>query len=621
MENNNFKRKLKNINEVILDNLIKKNYLHNNQKGGNVNTTVELKQTQSHLLKTLKQINNVSVPNASIFNSSFDELNKELKNMNDKFLILNSNKYVTSDTKSIFNDFSNFDKVLNDVSGSKIDISYKNDHKISTPLKLNVESLNKIDSLLNEIGKLLDFKEREEKISVNQINKLDVHKLEPIKDFIERTEKIDLSKVNFNTLKPGEMKSLDNFQERTEKINLTKISNLQAQKDKIDFAERKETIDLQKIEKLTPINLGSNIFDFTERKEQIDIKNILDLNPETSSSSLDLDVNLYENKLIVSQEYIDKNYDIIHSKVISIMKEFDILEKILVNIQARISYLKLEFNTAKIKDITKKLIVIEENDEDEFEIIDGLDTFITIPKISFENKFIIVEDRKYPLNSDPMYTQPEFVETIYNQLGGTIYNQLGGTIYNQLGGTMNKYFHVAMKYNEILKRRTVIIKIKRTIEEYNILYIQFYYYQFFLLHNVNKFYTNSVETKGKLPIYKSLTYNTVEQFWKILYRLNEVINDPTTLFTNINSRERTVHSIFYFRYYIIIKILFEFFRTIKETWDKNKDRKYKVNLFKYDISEENQEIKDLTKCIVIFNVSYPIFVNYGNTFMRKPATI
>jgi len=603
MENNNFKRKIKNINEVILDNLIKKKYLHNIQRGGNINTTVELKKTQSHLLKTLKEIDNVKVPNASIFNNSFDELNNELQKINDKFLIMNSNKYVKSEAKSILNEFTNFDKVLNDISGGVIEMSYKNDHKITTPLTLKVDSLNKVDSLINEIGKLLDFKEREEKVSVNKIEKIDVKKLEPMKDFIERTEKINLAK--FNELTPEQMKSLDNFEERKETVNLRNIKNLKTSNIPLDFEERKEQVDLKTFSKLTPVAPGNKIFDYTERKEKVDLKNILDLNPETSSSDINFDVKIYENKLRLSQEYVDKNYDKINAKIEKIVKEFDLLEQILTNIEARISYFKLEFNTKKIKDLIE-LIVIEDIEENDLEPIDGLDELIDIPKVSFTNKSIMVNNRKYPLDSDPIYTQPEFIETLYNQTAGN----------------MDKYFYIAMKYNEILKRKGIIYKLKKAIEEYNVLYIQYYYYQFYMLNNVNKFYSGLPNNGGKLPIYQNLNYKTVESFWKILYRLNEVISEPISIFSDINSRERTVHSIFYFRYFIIIKILFEFFNSIKELWDKkNIDKNYKVNLFKYDLSKNNQQMKDLTRCIVIFNLSYNIFLNYGQVFMKKPDTI
>lgn len=516
MENNNFKRKIKNINEVIIDNLLNKKHLHSNkknilknQKGGN--SKVELKNTQSHLLKTIKGLDNITVPNASTFNETFKEISNQLNKINNNFLFLTSNKYLESSPKSFYDELTNFDKFLNDISGGKVEMTYKNDFKINKPLKLNLDSINKLDISIKDIGKILYL-------------------------------------------------------------------------DKGKF------------------------------------------------SNLDINSLPFDNNLKISQNFIDKNYDIINEKIKRILKQFEIIDQLIKNIEVRILYFKSEFSDIKIKNIVKDLIVITKDDENEFEEIDGFNELIKIPKSSFENKFIIIDNKKYSLDDDPIYTQPEFVELIKEQTGENIKEQTAGS--------MDKYLDIAIKYNEIIRKRDMINKLKKTVEEYNIIYIQYYYYQFYLLTNINNFYTGNLETKGKLPIYKNLSYKSVETYWKILSELNKIIDEPNKIFSNINSRERTVQSVFYFRYFIIIKILFQFFNTIKEIWDKKElDKTYKAKLFsdKYDrqlnlekvqvvgkLGEEVkklQEIKDFTKYILIFNLSYSVLLSYSNSFMRKAETI
>lgn len=495
---NNFKRKIKNINEVILDNLIiKKNSSHTknkntftNQKGGFFKTTVDLKKTQSELLKTIKNFEDIKIPKTPAVKYTFDDINKELTKISKHFLFLSNNKFIESKPEVFFDGFTNFDKLMNDISGGKIENGYDNNHKLATPLKLNLDSLN---FLVDDIDDLINFKERTEKISIQKI-----------------------------------------------------------------------------LEKQIP--------------------------------QMDIDTDQFINKLKQSSSYIEKNYETIQTRIKKILDEFKLIEKILVNIERRIAFFKLEFDTNKIRDIVERQIIIEEIEEEEFEELNGLDELIEIPKVSFQNKFIVINGKKYELDSDAIYTNPEFVDIIHNQTGGSI----------------DKYIEIAIKYKHIIKKRELIPRLQKKVEEYNIIYIQYYYYQFYILNNVNKFYTGNKETQGILPIYKNLTYTSVETFWKILYKLNEVIDNPKEIFSDIDSRERTVHAVFYFKYFIIIKILFEFFNTIKKVWDNKKlDKKYKVNLLDYD----EKENKDIIKYILLFNLSYAVFVNYSNAFMRKIPTL
>lgn len=510
----NYTRNLRKNYDYILENLVGKRKNLNLTGGG---TVIDLKNTQTELLKTLNNIETAKETSAkNISNSNnnkslsviLSSLDSELQKLNEKF---KDNKYISSD-KSLFNNLPQFDQFLNDVSGSNINFTYKNDYKINPLLKLNFQNINKVDSLLKETGKLLNFKERNEKISINPIEKLE----------------------------PSHIEIIDNFKERDEFINL------------------------ENIDKLKP--------------------NIKDI---------DLDENIYKNNFSVTNDYIFENYNSTKQFLDSIEHELIYLGKIMNDLKVRITYFKNEMNPINIKENVDKFIKIEKIDFPEMEIINGLDYEIKFTD-SFPDKNIYIKN--ILLDNDEIYTNEAFIQKIYEQNGS--------------GENLNDYFNLAIKYTELLKKRKIIKELTQVIEEYNLIYIQYYYYQFFILKNINKF-NISRSDKGEHIIYQSLTIKSILTYWKILYNLNEIISKPEDIFSDINSRRQSVHSIFFFRYYYIIKNLLVFFSSIKELYEKGTyDETYGINLFKYSNTIE------ISKYILLFNFCYNILLNYEESFCK-----
>jgi len=65
----------------------------------------------------------------------------------------------------------------------------------------------------------------------------------------------------------------------------------------------------------------------------------------------------------------------------------------------------------------------------------------------------------------------------------------------------------------------------------------------------------------------------------------------------------------YFKYFIIIKILFVFFNSIKNKWASNSSipDNFKISIFHYEItSSSNIGIKEISKYFLLFNLVYPI---------------
>ena len=548
MKKNNT-RNLKKSDDYILENLVGKRN-RQIQLGGT--TTVDLKKTQSELLKSLKNIEPVKSPGHSNNNKSLakilSSLDSKLQELNNNFTNIKTNKYVSTNEMP---ELSEFDKFINDISGANINFTYKNDYKINPLLKLNFQNIEKVNLLLKELEKVVNFKEREEKISLNNVNKLN----------------------------PDELKQLSNFKERLEKLSLDNIDKLKVTNDLTNFKERIEKISINSIEKIKP---DTDMYDFKERTEFINLENINNLTPD-SDSSLELDASIYENKLQITNDYMFQNSNYTKEFINRIENELVYIEKIVKDLKIRIIYFKNEMNPIKIKEEVTKFIKIEKIDIPEFETVTGLDHDIKFNQVNLIDKEITIKNNKYSMSNEEIFTNEEFL------------------IQSGSGEKLNDFFNVAMKYNELLKKRKIIIELKQVIEEYNLIYIQYYYYQLFIIKNINRF-------KGENKIYQILNKKSLLTYLNILNKLNDIILKPEDIFSDINSRQRNVHSIFFFRYYHVIKILFVFFNTIKEVWEKNNyDETYKINFY---------DSKEMAKYIIIFNFSYKILLKYEDEFLQ-----
>jgi len=548
MKKNNT-RNLKKSDNYILENLVEKRKLKI-QLGGT--TTVDLKKTQSELLKSLKNIPTIKDSGNSNNNESLGKillsLDSELQKLNNNFTNIKTNKYVSSNEMP---ELSEFDKFINDISGANINFTYKNNYKVNPLLKLNFQNIENINLLLKELEQIVNFKEREEKISLNNVYKLN----------------------------PDELKKLSNFKERLEKLSLDNIDKLKVSNDLNNFKERIEKISINSIEKIKP---DTDIYNFKERIESINLENINNLTPN-SNSSLELDASIYENKLKITDDYMVQNFNYKKEFINRIENELIYIEKIVKDLKVRITYFKNEMNPNKIKAEVTRFIKIEKIDIPEFETVTGLNNNLKFNEIHLIDKEITIKNNKYSMSNEEIFTNEEFL------------------IQSGSGEILNDYFNVAMKYNELLKKRKIIIELKQVIEEYNLIYIQYYYYQLFIIKNINRF-------KGENKIYQILNKNSLLTYTNILNKLNDIILKPEDIFSDINSRQRNVHSIFFFRYYHVIKILFVFFNTIKEVWEKNNyNETYKINLY---------DSKELAKYIIIFNFSYKILLKYKDQFLQ-----
>jgi hypothetical protein len=344
------------------------------------------------------------------------------------------------------------------------------------------------------------------------------------------------------------------------------------------------------IESARPIN-------FEEFDTKIKIDNILgiktDINPD--DFKIDYDINKEE-----TYKYIDKNYDIIDSKIKSIEKTIVYFTRINKDLQIRIRYFNMEMDETKMKETVDKFLIIEETNQLEIEKIDGFDEKFKIPVLPEEDTKVILKGKIHDLIDNDYYGDAQFVENVFKQK--TDLYQMGGL--SQKNG-YEKYIEVSIRYNKLIKERQIINELRKTVDEYNLIYIQHYYYQLYILQNINKFHNNQRE------IYKFISKSSVENFFKILDRINDIILTPDKLFTEIESRQRTVHMIFFYRYYIVIKILFNFFKSVKTLWEnKNINPNYKINVLAHD----NQDIQ---KYLIIFNLFYPILAKYGLLFIKS----
>ena len=120
-----------------------------------------------------------------------------------------------------------------------------------------------------------------------------------------------------------------------------------------------------------------------------------------------MDVNVYKNKLGLTNEYIFENYNSTKKFLNSVEHELIYLGKITKDLKVRILYFKNEMTPIKIKETVNNFIKIEKINLPEIEIIDGLDYEIKF-KDTFSDKKIIMKN--ILLDNDEIYTN-EFPET------------------------------------------------------------------------------------------------------------------------------------------------------------------------------------------------------------------
>ena len=385
-------------------------------------------------------------------------------------------------------------------------------------------NLPKFYQYLSDVsGSNIDFKYKND-YKINPLIKLDI-------------SSIDNIDKKFQKLKP--------FIEKNEQVNLN-LNNVKPNIENINFNERQEPVDVN----FSNINPNTKGINFNERQELVDV-NFSNINPDKKN------INFTEKHDYKNDEIVKEYKNIVEKEISQLQNELREVTKILARI--KLTTLNLSIYTSdkylnEIKKLANNLVIIEESNLAEKNIVTDLNQYLSFKQIDLSNKTINIKNKTYNLDN------------------------------NLFGGSNNLLnINESVTYVNLLKDKELLIKdFKESIDKHNVVYIHYYYYQLFILKNINQ---NSDKPR---EIYQFIQKSTFLFYWNTLYRLNESIKDPEK---NPN---------IYFKYYIIIKVLFTLFDSIKNKWN-NKPDTYKINIFKTDN-------KDIAKWFVIFNLFYPILL-------------
>ena len=566
-----------------------------------------METTEKELLKTMINLKKTKLPSQEIFKSSLDSLSKEIDRVGKIFL--DNKNIITEDKSSLQDNLSNFDKFINDVPNVVLDFSsnFNNKIKVEPLLKINIDSLNKIDSVINDLGKIINFEKRNEQVNINPLTKLSIEQ-NGIK-FNKRNELVNISSLN-NI--PNETEKII-FSPKKDILKIDAIKNISTENNKIDFTPKK---DILKIDAIENISTKNNKIDFTPKKDILKIdaienisteNNKIDFTPNNEKIKLDIIKNLDSpllninfNKKEIDEEmefnnnFFDNNKELIEDRIENVSKEIDFIDKFTKGLKIKIDKIKLEFNNTKIKEIISNLKIIRNISYKEIIEIDGLDVNLEsfIPRIYNKDATIDLNKKKYYLDSLD-FDDDNFIQNLITA---------EQKIPILIGGKLENFISLSKRYEFILnKRKTVIEDFKETINHYNVMFIQYFNYKYFLMKNIQKFYMK------KRPIYQYLSYYSFQKYLKVLIHLNKIIENPEKIF------ERTIpliinntHTNMYFKHFLVIKVLFTLFNEINNT-----------SLFKPDTYIDifpDMENNQLGIYFLIFNLYYKILDKYTEIF-------
>jgi hypothetical protein len=556
------------------------NNIQNGSGNDNIVDIVKLQRTQEALLKTLVTLQKTKIPEQDRFKQNLLNISKELNRFDDllKLDVIEKGK----EDEPIFNKLSNFDKFLNGVPNTKIDFDHlKLNVPITPPLKLNIDTLLKLDKIIEALGKVIDFKPREELVTIDTISNLPV----------------DQDKLT--------------FQARDEKVGIDKITKISGEKEKMSFNPRNEKVGIDSISKT---QIKEENFEFTPRNEQVKLEQLLKKKIDDVSYNLQD----YEKEMNTAKLFISDNKDKILEIISKVDEELDQYKDITEKLKLKIDYYKKEFNKDKIKE-TVNIITVSLISSSEIIEVDGLEETIepTIPKI-YEKDTKLKLNKKYYYLESIDFDDDNFINNLIDKSQKLPIQLVGGSdkilefrLKMSGGAYLEDFIGVSKKYEDIIrKRKSIINEFSKIINEYNILFIQYFNFKFFLLKNIEKFF----QTKRK--IYHYLSYKSIQKYLRILEHLNKVISEPDKIFGELVASINNIHSKMYFKNFLIIKILYNLFDEINKKWDKEKwDKTYKIDLFSYKIAEfENIPQVNLCMYLLIFNFYYNTLDKYNETF-------
>ena len=596
---NKFRRKLK-----------KYSSFNKLQNGGDV--TVDLKNTQQGLLKSIIRLNSVKVPPKDSLNKTFEKLNEEVDRIGE---IFKDNKLpIKSDQPSILNSLSNYDKYLNGDPDATLDFSHNfgKVHQFNPLQHLNISNL---EFDIKKLGEDIKFNERKEQLNVDSIKEIKI-KDSPI-NFNERKEQLDVESIKQIKIKDNPIK----FDERLDKITIKPIQDIEINSDPITFNVRTQTVSINPIqdisvnedtinfkprdeiltlESLTGIKLNTSKVDFQKREDSVDVSSIKLLDDLLTETNFDEDD--MKRKMNFNEHFFDNNKQAILNRITKLNKAFEEINKHKSDLLVKIEYFKLQFNITKIQESIQNLKIEKIANKEKIEV-DGLEEDLSkfIPQITDSNPDSkqTLNKRNYWLETIDFDKDDKFPNDLLEEGNPKI--QLGGNRNFQLGGTLERFIDLSKEYERLITKKKVVIKdFRKNINQYNILFIQYFNYKFYILKNINKFHL------GKKEIYHYMKYSTMQRYLKILTHLNNIISNPRKIFeTKTPVAVNNAHTIIYFKHFLIIKQLFGLFDTINKEWEKTdkKDDSYMIDIF------ENENIY-----FVIFNLYYKILDNYDKTF-------
>jgi hypothetical protein len=510
------------------------NNIQNGSGNDNIVDIVKLQRTQEALLKTLVTLQKTKIPEQDRFKQNLLNISKELNRFDDllKLDVIEKGK----EDEPIFNKLSNFDKFLNGVPNTKIDFDHlKLNVPITPPLKLNIDTLLKLDKIIEALGKVIDFKPREELVTIDTISNLPV----------------DQDKLT--------------FQARDEIVGIDNITKISVEQEKMSFNPRDEKVGTDSISKT---QIKDEKFEFTPRNEQVKLEQLL----KTKIDNVSYNLQDYEKEMNTAKLFISDNKDKILEIISKVDEELDQYKDITEKLKLKIDYYKKEFNKDKIREAVN-IVTVSLISSSEIIEVDGLEETIepTIPKI-YEKDTKLKLNKKYYYLESIDFDDDNFINNLIDKSQKLPIQLVGGSdkilelrLKMSGGAYLEDFIGVSKKYEDIIrKRKSIINEFSKIINEYNILFIQYFNFKFFLLKNIEKFF----QTKRK--IYHYLSYKSIQKYLRILEHLNKVISEPDKIFGELVASINNIHSKMYFKNFLIIKILYNLFDEINKKWDKEK---------------------------------------------------
>ena len=336
---------------------------------------------------------------------------------------------------------------------------------------------------------------------------------------------------------------------------------------------------------------------------------------------LNLEPIKFEPKPLNLYTFDKEHYVSIFNKVKSYLNSFSDIEITDSNLQ---------------KDLLNKKLIIElqKKIEEIKKLIKSLKIHLDITKISNAVQLIKIntnKNKKSTLNLDSISLNPIDSNNVFNYQKIKLFGEETilepNTIpFNLEGGDINTYLNNTSKNYLILNNLHLLKKYKKifieTVYEFNVYYIQYKYYELFLIEKLNYIRQN----KHKITVF--LTLRKILSLYKSLNEKYKMIINPKKHIFNkkLDKNERNKRKKMFFQHYFQIYIIYHFFKflmikiikelnitnisidniNIDDYSDKFNDSKiiYLLDDDNDDNDDKNEDKIELQKLLVLINVFY-----------------